>query len=158
MQWLLDTTSHLLTPFSWLLMGKATQHTAMRCRRLRSVAVSQVDLPHLPPCRPDKQQQQQGHRAAGELLGHSCTCPAAVPRRHLLGFASTPRLVTLLVHQVREDHGRVRCLYRQYQMPTNTPHQKQLLALDIIRHSSIHSKKEDMVGVVLGVRCAAQPA
>lgn len=85
---------------------------------------------------------------------------APVPLLHLLCLACTPPtvcLVTLLV-QVHEDHGRVRCLYRQYQMPTNMPHQKQLLALDIIRHSSIHSKKEDMVGVVRGVRCAAQLA
>lgn len=47
--------------------------------------------------------------------------------------------------QIHEDHGRVRCLYRQYCMAGNTTHQKQLLALDIIRHSSMHSKKEDMV-------------
>lgn len=39
----------------------------------------------------------------------------------------------------------MRCLYRQYQMPRNTTQQKRLLALDIIRHSSTHSKKEDMV-------------
>jgi hypothetical protein len=47
--------------------------------------------------------------------------------------------------QIHEDHGRVRCLYRQYCMAGNTPQQKQLLALDIIRHSNMHSKKEDMV-------------
>lgn len=50
-----------------------------------------------------------------------------------------------IVQLIHEDHGRLRTLYKQYQLPTNTTHQKQLLALDIIRHSSMHSKKEDMV-------------
>jgi hypothetical protein len=49
------------------------------------------------------------------------------------------------VTQIHEDHGRVRTLYAQYQSPVNTMQQRQLLALDIIRHSSMHSKKEDMV-------------
>jgi hypothetical protein len=35
-------------------------------------------------------------------------------------------------------------LYAQFQAPSNTMHQRQLLALDIIRHSSMHSKSEDM--------------
>jgi hypothetical protein len=54
-----------------------------------------------------------------------------------------------LLLQIHEDHGRVRSLYKQYQLPANTTHQKQLLALDIIRHCSIHSKKEDMVCTAL---------
>lgn len=48
--------------------------------------------------------------------------------------------------QVVEDHGRLRELYKQFRMEGNTTQQKQLLALDIIRQSSMHSRREDMVG------------
>jgi hypothetical protein len=61
-----------------------------------------------------------------------------------------------LLLQIHEDHGRLRTLYKQYQLPTNTTHQKQLLALDIIRHSSMHSKKEDMVRTELDASPVAQ--
>lgn len=50
-----------------------------------------------------------------------------------------------MLMQVIEDHKRVRELWRQYNVAGNTTQQKRLLALDIIRHSCIHSKKEDMV-------------
>lgn len=39
----------------------------------------------------------------------------------------------------------MRTLYRQYKLPATNMEQKRLLALDIIRQSSVHSKKEDMV-------------
>lgn len=39
----------------------------------------------------------------------------------------------------------MRELYRQYRLTGNTTQQKQLLALDIIRHACMHLKREDMV-------------
>jgi hypothetical protein len=70
----------------------------------------------------------------------------------LLLLTTLPHMCCCCCMQIHEDHGRMRCLCRQYCMAGNTTHQKQLLALDIIRHSSMHSKKEDMV------RAAVWPA
>lgn len=67
------------------------------------------------------------------------------PLRWILMGLTSSSVSKDIVQLIHEDHGRVRCLYRQYRLPSNTPQQKQLLALDMIRHSSFHSKREDMV-------------
>lgn len=51
-----------------------------------------------------------------------------------------------IIQLILEDHNRGREMYRQYTAPGTNLQQKQLLARQMIRESSIHSIKEEQVG------------
>lgn len=50
-----------------------------------------------------------------------------------------------IIQLIIEDHNRGREMYRQYMSPNTNIKQKQLLAWQMIRESSIHSFKEEQV-------------
>ncbi|WIA15204.1 hypothetical protein OEZ85_001883 [Tetradesmus obliquus] len=52
---------------------------------------------------------------------------------------------TSIMSIVPNDHDRIKGLYRRYKDPTDTPHQRQLLALQLLRELAVHCAAEEAV-------------
>jgi hypothetical protein len=46
---------------------------------------------------------------------------------------------------IPNDHDRIKGLYRRYKDPTDTPRQRQLLALQLLREMTVHTLAEETV-------------
>lgn len=53
--------------------------------------------------------------------------------------------VASIMHLLPESHDRIKGLYKRYKDPTDTPHQRQLLALALLRELNVHMLAEEAV-------------